>query len=255
MDLKYKNVASVYDLVYEARTEDVEFYLEQAAKADPGHLVEFGCGTGRVTLKLAERLPDVRITAVDMDTDEVQVLDDALRARAIGSVETRCELIQQFQGHDVDMAIAPFRVFQHVLGLDELQACLKQVAQSMRPGGLFLFDLFNPSIPMLSKTGLIASEVFEDGDGHRIERRVTVNHRNYFRQTQLIEEDYTVTTPDGETYDLHWHYHTRYYFLGEVIPLVQRAGFEVARIDSDYKGTPYGEGNYPGDLIFHLIRK
>ncbi|MET9760105.1 class I SAM-dependent methyltransferase [Streptomyces sp. NPDC006372] len=255
MDLKYKNVASVYDLVYEARTEDVEFYLQQVAKANPSHLAEFGCGTGRVTLELAQRLPHTQITAVDMDADEVQVLDDALRARGISSVRTRCELIQHFEGHDVDMAIAPFRVFQHVLDLGELENCLRQVSSSMRPGGRFVFDLFNPSIPLLSKTGVIASQVFKDDDGYRVERRVTVNDRDYFRQTQLIEEDYTVTTPDGQSYDLHWHYQTRWYFLGEVIPLLQRSGFDIDRIDSDYKGTPYGEGDYPGDLVFHLVSK
>ncbi|MFE2733269.1 class I SAM-dependent methyltransferase [Streptomyces sp. NPDC059349] len=254
MDLKYKNVASVYDLVYEARTEDVEFYVAQAAKAAPRRLAEFGCGTGRVTLKLAERLPDTHIVAVDMDADEIEVLDDSLRAEGIDTVETRCELIQSFRADDVDVAIAPFRVFQHVLTLAELEACLKQVARSMRPGGLFFFDLFNPSIPLMAKTGLTASQVFNDDEGHRIERVVNVNDRDYFRQTQLIEEDYKVTTPEGETYDLHWHYHTRYYFLGEVLPLIQRAGFEVIRVDSDYKGTPHGEGDYPGDLVFHLAR-
>ncbi|WP_457032288.1 class I SAM-dependent methyltransferase [Kitasatospora sp. P5_F3] len=244
----------MYDLVYESRTEDVEFYLEQAAKAAPKRLAEFGCGTGRVTLKLAERLPDTHIIAVDMDADEVEVLNDSVRARGLDTIETRCELIQSFQGEDVDLAIAPFRVFQHVTEPDELEACLKQVAQSLRPGGVFIFDLFNPSIPLLSKTGVIASQVFEDSEGYRIERVVNVNDRDHFRQTQLIEEDYTVTTPEGETYDLHWHYQTRYYFLGEVVPLIQRAGFDVVRIDSDYRGTPYGDGEYPGDLVFHLVR-
>ncbi|MER7845361.1 class I SAM-dependent methyltransferase [Kitasatospora sp. NPDC096077] len=254
-DPKYRNVASVYDLVYETRTEDVEFYLEQAVKAAPLRLAEFGCGTGRVTLKLAERLPDTRIIAVDMDADEVEVLEDSLRARGIDTVETRCELIQDFEGEDLDLAIAPFRVFQHVTDPVEFEACLNRVARSLRPGGVFVFDLFNPSVPLLARTGLIASQVFEDGDGHRIERTVNVNDRDHFRQTQFVEEDYTVFTPEGGTYDLHWHYHTRYYFLGEVVPLIERAGFEVVRVDSDYRGTPFGKGPYPGDLVFHLVRK
>ncbi|MFE6049783.1 class I SAM-dependent methyltransferase [Kitasatospora sp. NPDC056446] len=255
MDLKYKNVASVYDLVYETRTEDVEFYLEQAVRAAPRRLAEFGCGTGRVTLGLAERLPQTRIVAVDMDADEVEVLAEGLRARGIDTVEARCELIQDFRGEDLDLAIAPFRVFQHVTDPAELEACLRAVARSLRPGGAFVFDLFNPSIPLLAKTGVIATQVFEDAEGHRIERVVTVDDRDHFRQTQLVEEDYTVTTPEGESYDLHWHYRTRYYFLGEVVPLIERAGFEVVRIDSDYRGTPYGDGEYPGDLVFHLVRK
>ncbi|WP_431679441.1 class I SAM-dependent methyltransferase [Kitasatospora sp. KL5] len=255
MDLKYKNVASVYDLVYESRTDDVRFYLDQAVEAAPRRLAEFGCGTGRVTLGLAELLPETRIVAVDMDADEVEVLKDAVRARGIDTVETRCELIQSFEGEGIDLAIAPFRVFQHVVEPTEFEACLRRIAQSLRPGGRFVFDLFNPSIPMLSTTGVIASQTFVDGEGHRIERVVTVNDRDHFRQTQLIEEDYTVTTPEGETYDLHWHYRTRYYFLGEVVPLVERAGFEIVRIDSDYRGTPFGEGEYPGDLVFHLVRK
>lgn len=255
MDMKYKNVASVYDLVYGSRTQDVDFYVQAAAQADPRHIAELGCGTGRVTLSLAEKMPGTRITAIDMDADEIEVLKDSARSQHIGNIETRCEQIQSFQSEDVDVAVAPFRVFQHVLELADLEDCFRSVAQSMKPGGLFYFDLFNPSIPMLARQGLINSQTFEDEDGFRIERLVNVNDQDYFRQTQLIEEDYVVTTPTGESYDLHWHYRTRYYFLGEVVPLARAAGFKILRVDSDFRGTPYGEGEYPGDLVFHLVRE
>lgn len=254
MDMKYKNVASVYNLVYSGRTQDVEFYTQVATKAAPEHLAEFGCGTGRVTLDLAKLMPKTRITAVDMDADEITELDDSAKGQGLNNIEARCESIQSFKSDVVDVALAPFRVFQHVLSLSDFEECIRSIARSLKPGGLFYFDLFNPSIPLLAQQGLVNSQIFVDEDGYRIERRVNVNDQDYFKQTQMIEEDYTVTTPTGESYELHWHYRTRYYFLGELTPIIKACGFDILRIDSDFCGTRYGEGVYPGDIVFHLIR-
>ncbi|TDT81858.1 methyltransferase family protein [Arthrobacter sp. AG258] len=255
MELKYKNVASVYDLVYESRIEDVEFYLQEALRAQPKRVVELGCGTGRVTLPLAKLLPNSQVFGIDMDADEIAVLAGSIQNQGLANVDVKCENITSFAEKDIDLVIAPFRVFQHVLNLEEFRACLRTVASCLKPGASFHFDLFNPSIPLLAKKGLVNSQVFEDSEGYKIERTVNVHDQDYFAQTQLIEEDYVITAPDGSTHDLHWHYRTRYYFLGEVVPIIEASGFRIDRVNSDFTGTAYGQGAYPGDLVFKVIRE
>ncbi|MGH3866605.1 MAG: class I SAM-dependent methyltransferase [Pseudonocardiaceae bacterium] len=251
----YSHVSQVYDLVYRERTDDAAFYGSVVARSVAGsgarRVIEIGAGTGRVLLPIARAHPEVSFTALDMDHDELAVLQGKVGRAGIPNVEVVClDLAQMAWKEHFDLVMAPFRVLQHCLSAEDLSTAFSRIWSALKPGGTFAFDLFNPSIPALAHSGLVVSQDFVDAAGTEINRTVYVNERSYFDQIQHIEEYYRVFDAPGQTRNLSWVYDTRYFFKGEVEPLLLSGGFSIDAVHGDFKGTPFGQGVYPGDLVF-----
>ena len=111
-------IADYYDEspVVSGRLQDVAFYRDAAREfGDP--VLELGCGTGRITMALAER--GKRITGLDLSE---RMLERAVKKRAELRVEARerVHLVQgdmtRFElGEKFRLIIIPFRPFQHLL--------------------------------------------------------------------------------------------------------------------------------------------
>src|SRR5947208_15283174 len=127
-------IADYYDEspIVRQRTQDVAFYRDAVREfGDP--VLELGCGTGRITMALAEA--GKRITGLDLSE---RMLERAVKKRAALRVEAR-ERLHLIQG---DMAwfdlgdkfrlvIIPFRPFQHLLEVRQQVDCLDCVQVSL----------------------------------------------------------------------------------------------------------------------------
>jgi len=121
---------------------DVPFYVELAREAaQKGQAVlELGCGTGRVTIPIAEAGVDV----VGVDNARA-MLDVARRKAGSAGVHVRWvtadmaafQLEQRF-----GLVIIPFRSFLHLLTEAEQLACLRCVYEHLLPGGRFALNFF-----------------------------------------------------------------------------------------------------------------
>src|SRR5437899_3339655 len=110
-------IADYYDEspVVKGRTQDVVFYREAAREfGDP--VLELGCGTGRITMALAEA--GKRITGLDLSE---RMLERAVKKRAALRVEARerVHLVQgNMAGFDLGekfrLIIIPFWPLKHV---------------------------------------------------------------------------------------------------------------------------------------------
>ena len=249
----YTHVSQLYDIVYESRTNDIGFYrsqIEQAAAAGATTIMEIGAGTGRVLLPIASALPDVRFTALDTDGDELSVLQRKIHELGLDNVDIQHGDLHSLSPGRFDLVTAPFRVLQHCLTLSELRSAFGKVHGALRPGGSFVFDVFNPSIPALTSDGRILTQQFQGPNGIHIRRVVDVNTRDYFAQTQHIEEYYTIDYPDGTADKLEWIYDTRYHFIGEIDPLLRATGLKIVNLYSNFDGAAFGEAPYPGEIVF-----
>ncbi|MBD3217295.1 MAG: methyltransferase domain-containing protein, partial [candidate division Zixibacteria bacterium] len=156
-----------------------------------------------------------------------------------------------------NLAILPFRVFQHLIEVEDQLSCLACIRRHLNPGGLMILDLFNPSLPRLVDDRFLEEfgeePEFEMPDGRRVIRKFKNNKRDCFRQVFEVELIYYVTHPDGTKERQVHAFPFRYFFRYELEHLLARTGFEVIDLYADYDKSKFGSKD-PGELIF-IARK
>ncbi|MDE2705399.1 MAG: class I SAM-dependent methyltransferase [Gemmatimonadota bacterium] len=148
IDDSYRSGAKHYDAAYSVKDDlvDRDFYLDLANEYG-GPVLEFGCGTGRITLLLARRGVDV--TGMDASHSMLEVLRAKL-AKERESVRRRTRVIEgdfrtHYLGGQFSLVVIPFRPMQHMYTTEDQLAALKNARRHLADGGILAFDVFNPS--------------------------------------------------------------------------------------------------------------
>lgn len=239
-------IADYYDEspVVRGRLQDVSFYRD-AAREFGGPVLELGCGTGRITMALAEA--GHRITGLDISERMLEkcrqkraALDrEALeRVHLVQGDMTRFDLDEKFR-----LIIIPFRPFQHLLETEQQISCLESVRRHLtveRPGGRsgrLILDVFQTDPermhdPQHQKEGLVAEYDLPDGRHVRIMERVAVFRRALQRND--VEMIFYVKNSTGNEERLVFAWTLRYFFRYEVEHLLERCGYRVAAEYGDF---------------------
>ena len=240
----------LYDSVplYQARTGDVRFYVEEATAAR-GAVLEVGCGTGRVLLPVARA--GCEVTGIDASpamlsrcADNLAAEPDAVRARVtLHEADAR-----DFDlGRELALVIAPFRIVQHLVTVDDQLRFLAAVRRHLAPGGRLVFDVFNPNFRALVGAG---GEEHEDTpatalpDGRTFRRATRVARVRWVEQVSEIEIAYYVSPSTGEearrfvqAFDMRW------YLRAELEHLLARAGFRMLDAFGDWERAPLADAS------------
>lgn len=237
-------IADYYDEspVVKGRTQDVAFYREAAREyGDP--ILELGCGTGRITMALAEA--GKRITGLDLSE---RMLERAVQKRAALRVEARerLHLIQgdmtKFDlGEKFRLIIIPFRPMQHLLEVEQQIACLECVRKHLRPDGRLVLDVFQTDAermhdPIHQRETLVTEYKTADGRNVRISERIAAFHRA--EQRNDVEMIFSVEHPGGRKERLVFAWPLRYFFRYEVEHLLARCGFRLGAEYGNFVRTP-----------------
>ena len=139
----YEGLAQIYDMMmlgvdYEGWAD---YILEAAAAAGvkPQSALDLACGTGSTTIPLAKR--GLAMSAVDL----APAMLDIARAKtaeanlAINYYEKNM-LDMGFQ-REFDMVVSFQDGINYLTGADDFPRLAAQVAQALKPGGVFIFDL------------------------------------------------------------------------------------------------------------------
>jgi SAM-dependent methyltransferase len=136
-DLKFAHprLAAVYDS-FDADRGDLEAYEEIIAESGAGRVLDVGCGTGCLALRLAAK--GLRVTGVDPAEASLEV---ARGKPGGGTVDWRADVPA---GEVFDLAVMTGNVAQVFLGDDEWAAVLGDIHGVLRPGGLLVFETRRP---------------------------------------------------------------------------------------------------------------
>jgi SAM-dependent methyltransferase len=236
-------IADYYDEspVVKGRLQDVMFYCGQGREfGDP--ILELGCGTGRITMELAEA--GQRITGLDLSE---RMLERAVKKRAKLLVEARerVHLVQgdmtRFDlGEKFRLIIIPFRPFQHLSEVQEQIDCLGCVRKHLAPGGKLVLDVFQTDAermhdPVHMREAVVTEYRTADGRQVRISERVAAFHRA--EQINDVEMIYSVVHPSGRKERLVFAWPLRYFFRYEIEHLLVRSGFQVKALYGNFDRT------------------
>jgi SAM-dependent methyltransferase len=237
-------IADYYDEspIVKGRLQDVAFYRDAAREfGDP--VLELGCGTGRITMALAEA--GKRVTGLDLSE---RMLERAVKKRAQLPVEVRerVHLVQgdmtRFDlGEKFRLIIIPFRPFQHLLEVQQQVGCLECVRKHLAPGGGLILDVFQTDAermhdPVHMREMPVTEYQTADGRQVRISERVAAFHRA--EQRNDVEMIFSVRHKDGRQERLVFAWPLRYFFRYEVEHLLARCGFRVKALFGDFDRTP-----------------
>lgn len=114
---------------------------DELAGAPARDVLDLGCGTGRVSVRLARR--GHRVTGIDL---EPAFLEETARRAQAWKVEldTVAADARSFDlGRRFDLVLAPMQLVQLFHGADQRTGMLKAVAAHLRPGGLFAAALID----------------------------------------------------------------------------------------------------------------
>lgn len=248
-------VAQLYDQFTPYRERpDLDFYLQEAA-ASGGPVLEIGCGTGRVLLPTARA--GITITGLDVSAFMLDVCRQSLHEEA-ADVQARVTLVERDMrdfslGERFALVTSPFRPFQHLLTVEDQLSCLACVRRHLVPGGIFILDIFNPSLASLTADNL-GQEIDEESpfttpEGIQVRRSVRVTSRDFHNQIQDVELIYYLAHPDDREERIVHAFPMRYLFRFEAEHLLARSGFEVVDLYADFDRSPHGPSGL-SELIF-----
>jgi SAM-dependent methyltransferase len=137
-----------WDLAFSDETPYEAHFIESTAshylKVDGPRILEIGCGGGRQVVELARR--GLRVTAFDLNSSCVAWTQRQLRRRRL-TADVFCGDMTNFVlPQSVDLAHCLVNTFRHLLTEEAARKHLECVAESLRPGGIYLlgFHLLPP---------------------------------------------------------------------------------------------------------------
>jgi SAM-dependent methyltransferase len=240
----YDDWADIYDQVYAYLDHDLGFYVEQA-KASGGPVLELGCGTGRVSLAIAEAGIDV--TGVDISPRMVDVAtkkaaDAGLTSNATFSAG---DMLDVEASDDFALVIFPFRSFQSMLTTEDQREALGNAASHLRPGGALVLDVFAPDFEQLGdrRDEAIPFHVrdVDQPDGGMI---VIWGQNMWNPVEQVNAARLTIEQVDAGgtmTRRLYRDFELRYTFRWEMQLLLEVCGFTVEAVYGDFDGGEIDE--------------
>jgi len=240
-----RNSLSISDPAWRDRiVASEQFYLEEA-KQSRGRVLELACGSGRLTVPIAQS--EVDITGLDFSDSML----DAARAKASAALAP-----VQFVRGDMRNFVLPERFatimiasnsLLHLLTVEDLTQCFRSVRRHLEPGGRLIFDIFNPDLRLLARDpGQRYSLLhMDDPNGGEINLEETA-HYDTATQIRYIRWHFSApNTPDFRVID----YHLRVIFPQELLVLLEVAGLRLDKRFGDFS-RPSFESSSPRQVCF-----
>ena len=247
----YDGWADVYDSIYAHVREDIPFYVREASRSR-GPVLELGCGTGRVTLPIAQSGIDI----VGLDNSNAMLErargKAALLEEGDGSIDLHMGDMRDFSlDRAFPLVIIPFRGFLALLSVEDQVRCLTAIREHLEPDGRLIFNIFVPDPQMLVEDEDAAFHLRDvtDPDTGRtsvVWQQTRVDTFNQVLSVRLIVDEIDETGIVGKRF--YRDYQIRYAHRIEILHLLERSGFEVVDLHGDFDYSPFDEDS--GEMVW-----
>lgn len=140
----FDRIAPIYDLWARNTQDDVSFYVEEARRAG-GVVVEFGVGTGRIAVPVAQA--GIRVIGIDRSKAMLAICRERAKEAGVGErLDLRCDDFRNSAVDDpVKLVTCPFRGFWELATDQERLNALDTAFKALLPGGRLVFDVYSPT--------------------------------------------------------------------------------------------------------------
>jgi SAM-dependent methyltransferase len=244
-----------YDLEHLGDDEDISFYCRLSQRLGATRILELGCGTGRITLPLAEAVlsgensPDRFVVGLD----SAPAMLSAARARideTPPSVKGRTTLEQADMltwksDRPFDLILIPCASITHVLTLKDQLTAWRTAFDNLLPGGRFVVEVLMPNLAIFADSFSRPPRVLMETDldvEDKEEKTRLLRHRTtqYLgdEQKAIIRFMYEKLR-DGRSIERYVDdFQSHVYFPRELELLFLHSGFDVETVYGDYRFRP-----------------
>jgi SAM-dependent methyltransferase len=214
------------------------FYTD-LARQQAGAVLELACGTGQLTIPIASQgLPTVGL-------DRSPAMLDVAKRRA-SAASAPVALLQGDMrdfalGRDFKLIVVARNSLLHLLSTADLLAALTAVRSHLADDGVFAFDIFNPSVRLLSRPAGQRFPVMEVSTAVFGPLSVEETH-DYDAATQVNHATWYISAPDRRDA---WTVPLvlRSIFPQELPLLLSAAGLELIDRFGELSRAPFGPGS------------
>jgi SAM-dependent methyltransferase len=236
-----------YDREHLGEEEDIGFYQSLCRRLAPQKILELGCGTGRITLPLAEI--GFEVVGVDNQPEMLHRAEER-RLRSDTEIRKRLEFIEgdmrTWRGRsDFDLILIPSSSISHLLSLEDQLAVWKTCHQNLRAGGRLLAEITMPNMASFADSFSVPPRALveididseNESDGTRLIRRKTTHYESHeqLAQIRFLYEKYQHGRGVESSID---DFVSHVFFPREVHLLFLHTGYSVEQTLGDYRGRP-----------------
>ena len=233
----------LYDKENEPFIAELPYLLKWAERLE-GPIIDLACGTGRITIPMAQN--GHRMIGVDIHKG---MLQEAVKKSS--KFDLKIDWVEQ-DCRKMDLTIKSNFIysvgnsFQHFLTNDAQDELLVSVNKHLEIGGIFIFgtrfpsneELLQPSTEEYWKT-------YTDNDTQNLVDVYTISNYDSLNQIQHYTTIRRYKNEAGELIDEKTtNIRLRYVFPKEMERLLHSHGFQIVNVNKDWKGNPITNDSY-----------
>ncbi|HLS22478.1 MAG TPA: class I SAM-dependent methyltransferase [Pseudogracilibacillus sp.] len=246
----YGQFALLYDELMKEAPYDAWYHVTvQATEGKKVHSVlDLGCGTGEITLRLATQFP--RIYGVDLSNDMLTIARKKaeLKRANITWVQQDIRFLEGFK--NIDLVVSYCDVINYIVEQDELKKVFQHVYDSLTPGGTFIFDihsmdyvknkLWNNTFAYSGETLAYIWDCFPGNEAGEMFHEMTFFYQNEAKNDTYLRFDET--------------HHQRTFPIETYIHLLKEIGFQKIKTFADFS-YEIEISQDKGERIFFVLEK
>lgn len=242
MNTDYKVGELIYDAnIYDGLNtslSDLQFYKKWLPKDKDAKILELCCGTGRLTLPIAEagyNICGVDYTSSMLEQAKLKACKAGLEINFIEADIRKLNLQEKF-----DLIFIPFNSIHHLYQNEDLFKVLKSVKNYLGEEGVFLFDCFNPNIRYIVE-GEKGQEIIAEYttiDGREVLIKQIMRYENS-TQINRIEWHYFINGEFHSTQNMDM----RLFFPKELDLYLKSAGFNVVHKFGGFEDEEFNDNS------------
>ena len=222
----YKEAAGFYDRLtsdvnYEKYAEFFSAIFDKHIKKHPHSIVDLGCGTGNLTIAMAEKGYDM--TGVDSSSE---MLSSAYSKKSPGILWINQNFTELDLFGTYDAAVSLLDCINHMLDDDSVRKYFRHMRNFIEHDGLFVFDI---------NSEYKFNHVYKDNVFYSVDEDLSYIWQNdYNSATGICTMDITFYKKDGDIYE---RFDTvnkeKSYSISHLSELLGESGFAIEALYSD----------------------
>lgn len=232
--------AEIYDQVYSDVFEDIYFYKNLASQTN-NKILEIGCGTGRITIPIAQ--DNNSIIGIDISESMIEVLKNKIKHSSLDISCLKMNMKNITMQEKFSLVMIPFNGFQSMLNIEDQYECLSSIRDHMESDSNLVLDMFPPSLNMFDQNHQTWYQVKEIISTNPSKSIMVKHSSKYMLESQLIhtklmiEEIINCEIVKTVYKDFSLRYTNRY----ESEYLFKHAGFKIENLYGNFNLDKFNE--------------